>query len=786
MATYLYRVGRWAFTNRFKVIGIWLLILVGMGVAASTLSEPTSSNFSIPGIPSEKAQNSLVEKFPDKPKFTEDISIKYVLKAPGDAKLTEQKYQTAIDQMVASMKKFDGVKSPNSIVNPFSSEAFGTPGEPGKAAQSAIDFQRDTFGKSLPDARADASSSSPINADATVAQLGAYYVATAASDVTDKAHDQQTAVADAARASGMTVEMSGTALPMPTVGGTSELIGVGVAVVVLIITFGSFVAWGMPILTALIGLVIGLMGVTAASGFFTLSEETPILATMIGLAVGIDYALFIVSRYRHELLSARSRADAAGRAVGTAGSAVVFAGLTVIIALAALSVVNIPFLTAMGLAAAVTVFVAVLVALTLLPAVLGLFGGKAFAARIGFLNAPDTPGSNETATPRVSNGIRFVTQVVRRPAVALVLAVVVLGVIAAPLVGLKLALPNDGTSDPSTTQRKAYDLVSEGFGDGQNGPLVAVLDGSKVAPGQRKAAFNDVVTKIKTLPDVRTALIGPADLNKAGDTAVVSVLPNSGPSTSQTQQLVKDLRSAEGGIEKQFGVTYGVTGQTAIESDVSDRLSQSLIPYLAIVVGLAFILLMLVFRSILVPLTAALGFLLSIVATFGATVAIFQNGDLGLMSNPQPIVSFLPIFLIGIVFGLAMDYQVFLVTRMREEYVHGASARDAIVNGFSHSARVVSAAAAIMISVFAAFMLQDNSLIKSMGFALASAVFFDAFVVRMIIIPSALALLGDKAWWLPKWLDRILPNVDVEGEKLGQYLAEKEKRDDRERETVSV
>ncbi|MGJ0118938.1 MMPL family transporter [Williamsia sp. MIQD14] len=785
MATYLYRIGKWAFTNKFKVIGIWMLILVGMGVAGSTLAGPSSSSFSIPGIPSEKAQDSLVSSFPEKPKFSQDISIKYVLKAPEGKTLLD--YQPAIDAMVTSMKQFDGVKAPDSIVNPFSPEAFGTPSDPGKVVQTSVDFQKDTFGKSEAAARADAAVSSPINANATVAQLGASYTATQATDVSDKAHDQQTAVADAARSAGLTVEMSGTALPQPAIGVTSELIGVGVAVVVLIITFGSFVAWGMPILTALVGLIIGLMGVSAASGFFSLSEETPILATMIGLAVGIDYALFIVSRYRHELLESKTRAEAAGRAVGTAGSAVVFAGLTVIIALSALSIVNIPFLTAMGLAAAVTVLVAVLVALTLLPAVLGLFGGKAFAGSVGFLNAPDTPKSAGSTTPRVSNGSRFVNQIVKHPAVALVLGVVVLGVLAAPMVGLKLALPNDGTSDPSTSPRKAYDLVAEGFGPGQNGPLIVVANASGVSdPNARNAAFSSVVAKIKQLPDVKTALVSPGDVNKAGDAAVITVLPNSGPSSSDTQQLVKDLRSAESGITRADGVTYGVTGQTAIESDVSDRLSQSLIPYLAVVVGLAFILLMLVFRSILVPLTAALGFLLSIIATFGATVAIFQNGDLGLIGNPQPIVSFLPIFLIGIVFGLAMDYQVFLVTRMREEYVHGASAKDAIKKGFGHSARVVAAAATIMISVFAAFMLQDNSLIKSMGFALAAAVFFDAFIIRMIVIPAALALLGDKAWWLPKWLDRILPNVDVEGEKLGQYLAETTPDGGRHREKVGV
>lgn len=767
MATYLYRIGKWAYLNKFKMIAIWLLVLVGMGVAAATISKPTSESFSIPGIPSEKAQTQMVDAFPAKPKFDENVSIKYVVKAPDGSTLTAPEYQAAINTMVDQMKQFDGVKDAESIANPF--DTYGTQQNPGPGRDAIVQYEQQTFGKSVQEAQADAQAGSPISADANIAQLGAAFDVKASADVTDKAHEQMDDILKAARDSGLTAQMSGTAIAQPEIGFTSELIGMGVGAIVMILTFASLVAWGMPLITALVGVIIGMLGVTAATFFFDLSSETPILATMIGLAVGIDYALFIVSRYRHEVHTSNTRAEAAGKAVGTAGSAVVFAGATVFIALAALFIVNIPFLTAMGLAAAGTVLVAVLVALTLLPAILGIFGNKVFAGRLKFLNPPDVTPHDPA---RRHNGQRWIKQVVKRPAVFVIGSIVLLALIAIPMTGLKLALPNDGSSDPSTTQRQAYDLVSEGFGPGQNNPLVVVADGSGIADeGQRLTAFNSLVNQIKGVDNVAAAVISPGDLNEAKDTAIISVLPASASADEATQGLVKDLRGMESSVSDSSGLSYGVTGQTAIEIDVSDQLSSALLPYLIVVVGLAFVLLMVVFRSILVPLTAALGFLLSIGATFGATVAIFTNGDLGLVSNPQPLVSFLPIILIGIVFGLAMDYQVFLVSRMREAYVHGMPAKDAVVDGFSHSSRVVAAAAAIMISVFAAFMLQDLVFIKAIGFALAIAVVFDAVIVRMTLIPAVLALLGDKAWWLPKWLDRILPDADIEGEKLNKTLA---------------
>ena len=762
MATLLYRIGRWTYTNRLKTIAGWILILVALGVGASMLAKPTTESLSIPGIPSERAQNLMVERFPDKPKFSDDVSVTYVVAAPKGATLTEPRLQGVIDEMVSGLRGLDGVKNPDSIRSPFA--VYGTRQNPAPAREAVIGFQEKTFGATPEQAAADAQATSPINADATAAQLGASFTAKAAADVTQKAHDQMDAIAATARDAGLTVEMKGTATQGFELGMTSELIGILVGAIILIITFASLVAWGMPILTAIIGVGIGMLGVSIGTGFFDLSQETPILATMIGLAVGIDYALFIVSRFRHELHLTDSRAEAAGRAVGTAGSAVVFAGTTVIIALAALAIVNIPFLTAMGVAAAGTVLVAVLVALTLLPAILGLFGSKAFAGQLRFLNAPDVTAHDPA---RVHNGQRWVHRVVSHPRAVTVGIVAVLVALAIPMVGLKLALPNDGTADPTTTQRKAFDLTAQQYGAGYNGPLVLVADGRGVTDTtERIGAFRSVVSDVRSLDGVSTALIGADGLSKGADTAVITVIPSAAPDSDATHHLVEKLRDLEPSVTRTTGITYGVTGQTAIALDVSDRLSSSLLPYLLIVVGLAFLLLVVVFRSILVPLTAALGFLLSVAATFGVTVALFTDGVGGITDNPQPLISFLPIMLVGIVFGLAMDYQVFLVTRMREAYVHGASAVDAVVSGYRHSARVVAAAAAIMISVFAAFMLQDLVFIKVMGFALAAAVFFDAFVVRMTLMPAVLALLGDRAWWLPRWLDRILPRLDIEGESL--------------------
>ncbi|CAM5412788.1 MMPL family transporter OS=Streptomyces tendae OX=1932 GN=GUR47_23305 PE=4 SV=1 [Streptomyces tendae] len=494
---------------------------------------------------------------------------------------------------------------------------------------------------------------------------------------------------------------------------------------------------------------------------------------MIGLAVGIDYALFIVSRYRAEMAEGRERGDAAGRAVGTAGSAVVFAGLTVIVALAGLAVVNVPILTKMGLTAAGTVAIAVLVAVTLVPALLGFapyrvlprrerkrIARKPLSARQRRKNA------KRAARQRPNLGARWAGLVLRRPAAVLLLGVLGLGVIAAPATRLELGLPGEGTMAPDTTQRKAYDMLSESFGPGFNGPLLVTIEAENA-----KAVAEDVAGELTGRPGV--AQVGSPTPNEAGDTAIVNVVPETGPTEGTTEELVKTLRSDLHDVGRADGAEVLVSGQTAMFIDFSRTLNDALVPYLALVVGLAFVLLILVFRSLLVPLKAALGFLLSVSAALGVVVVIFQWGwfaDIVGVDQPGPIMSTMPIFMIGVVFGLAMDYEVFLVTRMREAYVHGESTHQAVVTGFRYSGRVVAAAALIMTSVFSGFVMEDNDFVRMVGLGLALAVLFDAFVVRMALIPALFALFGDRAWWLPKWLDRVLPDMDVEGGKLARRL----------------
>ncbi|WP_226436711.1 MMPL family transporter [Rhodococcus yananensis] len=767
MATYLYRLGKFAYRRKGAVLSFWIALLVLFGVGSATLAGPTTDSFSLPGTPAQNAQDLMADRFPSADDPMNGLSARFVFAAPEGQTLDDPENMAAVDEVLAAVRGLDRVSEPANV-----DPAVATPeqqagvlvapvlADAGLVEQvKALAAQQGTPEEA---ALADAQAVSPLSADRTVGYVTVPFDGEI-TDVDQAMRDGIAAAADLGRDAGLTVEVSGTAaaeMAMP--GGTAELIGIGIAAIVLALTFGSLVAAGLPLITALVGVGIGSMGITIASGFTDLSSMTPTLAIMIGLAVAIDYSLFIVSRFRHELTLTDDRAEAAGRAVGTAGSAVVFAGMTVIIALVALSVVGIPFLSVMGYAAAFTVLMAVLIAVSLLPAVLGLFGKKAFAGRIPGLKSDDAEGGEPGFAAKV------IAAITRRPLVPLVAGVALLGVLALPAAGLRLALPTEATGDPATSARQAYDLVDEGFGPGRNGPLLVVAD-AQDATVPAPDAFGAVVASLYTHDEVVNAQV--VAVNEAGDTAQILVTPRSGPTDPATMDLVSSIRADEAQLQGDYGVSFGVTGQTALEGDISESLQSALAPYLAVVVGLAFILLMLVFRSILVPLTATLGFLLSVLATFGATVAVFQEGWGGLIANPQPIVSFMPIILIGVVFGLAMDYQVFLVTRMREEYVHGASATEAIRSGFTHGARVVSAAAVIMISVFAAFIAEPDSLIKSIGFALAAAVFFDAFIVRMVIIPSIMALLGDKAWWLPKWLDRILPNVDVEGEKLSRELA---------------
>ncbi|MBB1260966.1 MMPL family transporter [Streptomyces alkaliterrae] len=719
MATFLASLGRFSYRRRRLVALIWVALLLAVGGAAATASSTPGMNVSMPGTEAQRAFDLIDERFPQS--HADGATAQMVFQAPKGETITEGPHKATIDRTVARLAKDPEVAS---VADPYTVRALS---EDGRTAYARVTFERG---------------------------MG---------DVPEESQDQLLAIADAARADGLTVETGGTALETPPATGAGEIVGVLVAAVVLVITFGSLVAAGMPLITALVGVGIGVGGVIALGGLLDLDGTTSILAAMIGLAVGIDYALFIVSRHRAERAAGHDGETAAGRAVGTAGSAVVFAGLTVLIALAGLAVVGVPMLTKMGLAAAATVAIAVLVAVSLVPAVLGFAGDRVLGRRARRAATADTTPS-EDARPAL--GTRWARFVLRRPVAVLLTAVIGLGAIAVPASQLELGMPDDGSRAEETTQRRAYDLLSENFGPGANGPLMLVVDASSVDTDQERAV-DRVAERVRALDGV--LMVTEPEFSDAGGTALLTVVPATGPTDKKTEDLVHAIRDTAAAGRADTGAEALVTGATAMNIDFSEKLNDALVPYLALVVGLAFLLLMVVFRSVLVPLKAALGFLLSVLAALGAVVAVFQWGwlaDLLGVAQTGPIVSMAPIFLVGVVFGLAMDYEVFLVTRMREAYVHGEEPREAIVTGFTHGARVVAAAAVIMISVFAGFIASDEPMIKMMGFGLAIAVFFDAFVVRMAIVPAVLALLGRSAWWLPKWLDRVLPSVDVEGEAL--------------------
>ncbi|MDV5146307.1 MMPL family transporter [Streptomyces sp. SBC-4] len=702
MATFLYKLGRSAFRRRRLVALLWVALLAVAGIGAATAPAPTSGSFSIPGTEAQRAFDLLEERFPGA--GADGATARVVFKAPEGQKVTDTAHKAVVEETVAALKS--GSDQIVSVADPYTAHA--------------------------------------VSQDGSTAYVSVAYKVNAM-ELTDETREALTQAGHNAQGKGLTVEVGGDALQTMPATGAGEIVGVIIAGIVLVITFGSLVAAGLPLLTAIIGVGIGVSSIAALANVLDLGSTTSTLAMMIGLAVGIDYALFIVSRYRAELADGREKEEAAGRAVGTAGSAVVFAGLTVVIALVGLAVVNIPMLTKMGFAAAGTVVIAVLIALTLIPALLGFAGDKVVGRkqRKGTAKASDKP----------NGGTRWARFVIRRPVMVLLIGVLGLGAIALPAASLEMGLPDDGVKPTSTTERRAYDTLSDGFGPGFNGPLLVVVDGDK-------ATADKTVSTIKGLEG--WAAVTPATPNKAGDAAMITVVPKDRPSSVATEDLVHDIRDATGD-------EVLVTGATAMNIDFSQKMNDALVPYLALVVGLAFLLLTVVFRSILVPLKAALGFLLSVVAALGAVVAVFQWGWLGSLFGVEqtgPIMSMMPIFMVGVVFGLAMDYEVFLVTRMREAYVHGERPGEAIVTGFRHSARVVVAAAVIMIAVFSGFIGMTDQMIKMIGFGLAVAVLFDAFVVRMAIVPAVLALLGHKAWWLPKWLDRLLPNVDVEGESL--------------------
>nr|WP_203606846.1 MMPL family transporter [Streptomyces sp. SID11385] len=715
----MYALGRWAARRRGRVLAVWVLLLavaVGLG---TTLNGKLSTEFSVPGIESQEAQDLLKEKFPEAAGGTARV----VFEAPKGEKLTGAKEQRAIG---ATLKKVAEVPGVLKVADPAKT---GT-----------------------------------VSKDRTIAYADAVF-GKPAQDVPQSAKDRLDDALDTAHDAGLKAELGGTVSTPPVeVGGPAEIIGVVIAFVVLAITLGSLLAAGLPLLTAVIGVGVGVMTVQFLSRFIEMTNTATILALMIGLAVGIDYALFLVSRHREQLADPDEDVhDSIGRATATAGSAVTFAGITVIIALAALASAGIPFLTVMGLAAAGTVLVAVLVALTLVPALLGFLG-----ERLRPRTKPaDAGGKGGRRRAPGAWGLAWGRLMTRFPIPVLVVCVVGMLALAVPAKSLRLGLPSNETQPTASTQHKSYELLQKGFGPGFNATLLIAVDGTKVPAQEREGIVKQVAATVRQDPDVAT--LAPPNTNRDGTLTVLGVVPKSGPDDQRTTDLVHRLRDeATAPVDKAGGTAY-VAGQTAAGIDVSAKLSSALPLFIAIIVVLALLLLMIAFRSVLVPLKAVLGFLLSIAASLGAVVWVFQYGHFDgvfQVAAAAPIVSFLPVLLIGVLFGLAMDYEVFLVSRMREHYHHHRDARAAVEHGVERSGRVVTAAALIMASVFGGFIFNHDPIIKSIGFALTIGVLLDAFVVRLTVVPAVLALLGRYAWALPRWLDKAVPNVDIEGDGL--------------------
>lgn len=762
MGNFLNALAKLAYKHPWRVLGVWVVVLVILGITAATFMKPPSSAISIPGTPAQQAIDQVGELFPEAGGGTGRI----VFKAKDGETIVSQKAE--IETLVEKVGKVEGVSL---VVSPFVSPTFIS--ESGDIAYAQVQLE---------------GSLGSIE-DSTLVAVG--------DDV------------KAANSNSLQVEMGGDLINRAPgeIVGVGEIGGVVIALVVLLMTLGSLIAAGMPLLTALIGIGVSMAGLFSLSQLFTISSTTPVLAIMLGLAVGIDYALFITNKYRSYLLLGHSYEEALKRALATAGNAVVFAAFTVVIALAALTVVNIPFMTTMGLAGAGSITIAALVAITALPALLRLAGPKIFGrkmrARVEKVQKHGAEKIEHVA--HTTLWYKWSEQIIKRPIIFLLVGLLIIVPIALPVQDLKLGLPTDQYASVDSTERKAYDLLTEGFGVGFNAPLTVLVQGlPAVSDADREAArqailqqgagqpvpttpaaqqaalaqlnvlvdkyanmvqLTKVANEIAKVNDVQQTLPAAAVAN--GTAGIVQVIPKTAPVDPATNDLIETLRdpATAKDVTGNQNVNFEVTGATALQKDINEKLSNALPTYLLVVVGLSIILLIVAFRSILVPIKATLGFLLSVLAMFGALVAVFQWGWFGIADAPGPIVSFIPIIATGVLFGLAMDYEFFLVSGMHEEFTKTKDAKRSVARGFRLGAKVVTAAAVIMVSVFAGFIFNHDATIQAIGFALAIGILVDAFIVRMTIVPAVMTLLGKSAWWIPKWLDKRLPHVSIEGEE---------------------
>ncbi|GKV68907.1 fatty acid efflux MMPL transporter FarE [Sporosarcina sp. NCCP-2716] len=712
MAKLLYRLGSFIARNKWWVIVIWIALLAAIVTPLISNAPEFSSDIKMNGLKSIDTNDKIREEFHFD---SERASIRIVFHTNANEGITDPSLMQDIQQTLADIKKNDDYVA--SITDPYENRQ--------------------------------------INADQNTAFADITYVVSQTSLKDASLTNVKKELSDLKDQHNVQTELTGNALTDIEFGGASEAIGVLIAFVILVITFGSLVAAGLPIVSAILGLGTSIGIIALLTHVFTVPNVTLTLAVMIGLAVGIDYALFILSRYREIIRTEPDHVKAIGLAVGTAGSAIIFAGVTVIIAVCGLALIGIDFLAVMGFMSAISVLLAVVSALTLLPALISLFHLRVRPKpdKLGTTRRLDTPWS------------KFV---IGKPWLAVILGIVILAATSIPMANMRLGIPDDGMKPDDSTQKKAYDLISDEFGEGFNGqiPMLVNVKGKS----DTDAVQRDLKRMTDDLMDISNVdIVTPAQLNESQTYALLSILPKEGPNAQSTQTLVHDLRDYDAKAKDKYDFETEISGQSVINIDMSKKLNDAIPVFAGIIIVLAFVLLMIVFRSILIPLKAVLGFVLSLTATLGFTTLVMQEGFLGSLfgvGTTGPLLAFLPVIVIGLLFGLAIDYEIFLMSRVYEEYSRTKDNVRSIQIGLKESGSVIIAAALIMFSVFMAFVFQDDVMIKSLGIALAFGVLFDAFIVRLTLIPALTKLFGPMSWYMPKWLDRLLPKVDIEGHAL--------------------
>jgi putative drug exporter of the RND superfamily len=707
MSKLLYRVGRTAARHPWRVLTAWLLVAMAALALNSSVGGSTDDTFRLPGAESQRGADLMHDRFPQQSLFTSNVVVhdEHGLDTPAA--------RTALRAAVTELEQGPHVVS---VTDPYDPKS-PTLAPDGTTAVVTVAYDQESTTPAMVEAADDAVT--PLrDAGVQVEYDGSLGYATTADDE-----------------------------------GGGEMIGVLVAVVVLAIAFGSLVAMSLPISVALLAILIGTSALGILSGVIPVPQIASIIGLMLGLGVGIDYALFILSRHRQNLTAGMRLEDAVGRANATAGLSVLFAGVTVVAAIAGVQVSGIPMLAMMGWGAAIMVAVTMLAALTLLPALLGLVGMRVNSLRLPFL------GRRPRREPLT---VRWVRTVVARPVLLGAAAAAVLVTLAIPALSMRLAFPDAGNDARHSTTRQAYDLTADAFGPGVNAPLMVVLDGN----GQQlSAGLAETVAREASTQDGIAAVAAPA-VNPAGDLAVVTLTPTTAPQDEETSELLAGLRETTlPAVVDDTGASVYVTGGTALTDDVARQLQDRMPLFLGVVIGLAFVLLTIVFRSLLVPLKAAVLNLLSIGASYGVVVAIFQWGwaaHLIGVEEAMPIMPLAPMLMFAILFGLSMDYEVFLLSRVREQYLRHGQAKRAVVEGVGATGRVITSAAVIMIAVFASFILAPDPTTKLFGVGLAVAVLLDVTLVRMVLVPAAMTLLGDRAWWLPRRWQRWLPVIDLD------------------------